>query len=144
MMEQGILIPDEIVIREVEGYIKTHPDKNGMIFKGFPRTLVQAYILDGLLRKIGQRVSCVLNIQVPTLELFKRLSSRGQSEKGQRYDQSTETIVRRIEDHDRYACEIAHYYEKSRGLQVIDGNGTREEVYERMAAQVEEAFRQAR
>ncbi|HPC92802.1 MAG TPA: adenylate kinase [Myxococcota bacterium] len=144
MMEQGILIPDEIVIREVEGYIKTHPDKNGMIFKGFPRTLVQAYILDGLLRKIGQRVSCVLNIQVPTLELFKRLSNRGQSERGQRYDQSTETIVRRIEDHDRYACEIANYYEKSRGLQVIDGNGTREEVYERMAAQVEEAFRQAR
>ena len=53
-------------------------------------------------------------------------------------------IVWCIEDHDRYACEIANYYEKSRGLQVIDGNGTREEVYERMAAQVEEAFRQAR
>lgn len=144
MMEQGALVPDEIVIREIEGYIKTHPGKNGMIFKGFPRTLVQAYILDGLLRKIGQRVSCILNLHVPTLELFRRLSLRGLSETGQQYDQSTDTIVRRIEDHERYACEIIDYYEKARGLHTIDGTGTRDEIYERMAVQVEEAFRQAR
>ncbi len=144
MMEQGALVPDEIVIREIEGYIRTHPGKNGMIFKGFPRTLVQAYILDGLLRKIGQRVSCILNLHVPTLELFRRLSLRGISDHGQQYDQSTDTIVRRIEDHERYACEIINYYEKARGLHTIDGTGTREDVYERMAAQVEEAFRQAR
>jgi len=144
MMEQGALVPDEIVIREIEGYIKTHPGKNGMIFKGFPRTLVQAYILDGLLRKIGQRVSCILNLHVPTLELFRRLSLRGLSETGQQYDQSTDTIVRRIEDHERYACEIIDYYEKARGLHTIDGTGTRDEIYDRMAVQVEEAFRQAR
>jgi adenylate kinase len=144
MMEQGALVPDEIVIREIEGYIKTHPGKNGMIFKGFPRTLVQAYILDGLLRKIGQRVSCILNLHVPTLELFRRLSLRGLSDTGQQYDQSTDTIVRRIEDHERYACEIIDYYEKARGLHTIDGTGTRDEIYERMAVQVEEAFRQAR
>ncbi len=144
MLEKGLLVPDEIVIRVVEGYIRSHPGKNGLIFKGFPRTLVQAYILDGLLRKIGQRVSCILDLRVPTLELFRRLSNRGNSDRALRYDLSTETIVRRIEDHERYAHEIASYYEKSRRLHVIDGVGSREEIHERMAAEVEEAFRQAR
>jgi len=144
LMEKGGLVPDEIVIRAVEGYIRTHPGKNGLIFKGFPRTLVQAYIMDGLLRKIGQRVSCILDLRVPTLELFRRLAHRGQTDRALQYDQTTETIVRRIEDHDRYADQIVGYYEKTRRLQVVDGIGTPEEVYKRMAAQVEEAFRQAR
>jgi adenylate kinase family enzyme len=97
-----------------------------------------------LLRKVGQRISCILNLHVPTLELFRRLSLRGISDHGQQYDQSTDTIVRRIEDHERYACEIVNYYERASGLHTIDGTGAREDVYERMAVQVEEAFRQAR
>lgn len=143
-MEQGALVPDEIVIKVVEGYIRAHPGKNGLIFKGFPRTLVQAYILDGMLRKIGQRVSTILDLRVPTLDLFRRLSARGATEKALQYDRTTETIVQRLEDHERYSSEIEGYYEKTRRLHVIDGSGTREEVYERMASEVEEAFRQAR
>ena len=144
LMERGALVPDDLVIRAVEGYIRSHPGKNGLIFKGFPRTLVQAYILDGLLRKIGQRVSCILDLRVPTLELFRRLSARGSTERALDYDRATETIVHRIEDHERYALEILGYYEKTRRLHIIDGVGTRDEVCERMATQVEEAFRQAR
>jgi adenylate kinase len=144
LMEEGALVPDEIVIRAVEGYIRSHPDKNGLIFKGFPRTLVQAYILDGLMRKIGQRVSCILDLRVPTLELFRRLSARGASERALPYDQATEGIVRRIEAHERHAPDILSYFQKSRRLHVIDGLGTPDEVFERMSARVEEAFRQAR
>ncbi len=144
LMAQGALVPDEIVIRVVEGYIRSHPGKNGLIFKGFPRTLVQAYILDGMLRKIGQRVSTILDLRVPTLELFRRLSFRGSTERALQYDRSTETIVRRLEDHERYASEIDSYYEKTRRLQIVEGTGSREQVYERLAKQVDEAFRQAR
>jgi len=144
LMEEGALVPDEVVIRAVEGYIRSHPEKNGLIFKGFPRTLVQAYILDGLMRKIGQRVSCILDLRVPTLELFRRLSARGATERALPYDQATEGIVRRIEAHERHAPDILAYFQKSRRLHVIDGLGTPDEVYQRMAAQVEEAFRQAR
>jgi adenylate kinase len=143
-MEQGALVPDEVVIRVIEGYIRTHPGKNGMIFKGFPRTMVQAYIMDGMLRKIGQQVSCILDIQVPTLELFRRLSQRGTTERALQYDKNTDTIVRRIEDHERYSSEISDYYGKTRRLHVIDGVGTPEQVYQRMADRVEDAFRQAR
>ena len=144
LMARGALVPDEMVIRAVEGYIRSHPGKNGLIFKGFPRTLVQAYILDGLLRKIGQRVSCILDLKVPTLELFRRLSARGATERALAYDRATDTIVQRLEDHERYAVQILGYYEKTRRLHAVDGSGTREEVLERMTMQVEEAFRQAR
>ena len=143
-MEQGALVPDEIVIPVVEGYIRTHPGKNGLIFKGFPRTLVQAYIMDGMLRKIGQKVSCILDLRVPTLELLRRLSRRGTEEKATRLDETTENIVQRLEEHERYANEIIGYYEKTQRLRVIDGVGTRDQIYQRLAAQVEEAFRQAR
>ncbi len=143
-MKAGDLVPDEIVIRLMEGYIKRHPDKNGFIFKGFPRTLVQAYILDGLLRKIGTRVSCILDIDVPTLELVKRLAQRGTTDRAMAYDRTAETIVHRLEEHQRYAKAILGYYEKTGRLYQIDGLGTRDEIYQRLAGHVESAFRKAR
>lgn len=144
LMEQGALVPDEIGIRLVEGYIQSHPDKNGIIFKGFPRTLVQAYILDGLLRKVGSRVSCILDIRVPPLELVKRLANRGTTDRAMPYDKAADTIVRRLEEHERYAPAIGDYYEKTGHLRVVDGMGTPGEVFERLAIHVEAALRQAR
>ncbi|HOU53165.1 MAG TPA: adenylate kinase [Myxococcota bacterium] len=144
LMEQDALVPDEIVIRAVEGYIRSHPEKNGLIFKGFPRTLVQAYILDGLMRKIGQRVSCILDLRVPTLELFRRLSARGATQRALPYDRATEGIVRRIEAHERHAPDILNYFQRSRRLHVVDGLGTPDEVFQRMTAHLEEVQRHAR
>ena len=82
----------------IEGTLQSHPDKNGILFKGFPRTLVQAYILDGLLRRIGSRVNCILDIRVPTLELIKRLAARAGTPRAMPYDRATDTIVRRLEE----------------------------------------------
>ena len=144
LMESGELVPDEVVIRLVEGYIRTHPGKNGLIFKGFPRTLVQAYILDGLLCKVGSKVSCILDMRVPTLELVKRLGERGATERAMPYDKSTATIVRRLEEHERYARLIDDYYEKTGGLRLIDAAGDRDAIFERLAVEVETAFRQVR
>jgi adenylate kinase len=52
-LEKGELVPDEIVIQLIEREIKKHPNVNGFVFKGFPRTIIQVYILDGLLRKLN-------------------------------------------------------------------------------------------
>ncbi len=144
LMQEGALVPDEIVIRLVEGFLRAHPDKNGIIFKGFPRTLVQAYILDGLLRKIGSSVSCILDIRVPTLELVKRLAFRGSTDRAMPYDKAAETIVHRLEEHERFARQIAGYYEKTGRLHAVDGVGSRDQIFERLAAHVDAAFRQAR
>ena len=144
LMQEGALVPDEIVIRLVEGFLRAHPDKNGIIFKGFPRTLVQAYILDGLLRKIGSSVSCILDIRVPTLELVKRLAFRGGTDRAMPYDKAAETIVHRLEEHERFARQIAGYYEKTGRLHGVDGVGSRDQIFERLASHVDSAFRQAR
>jgi adenylate kinase len=46
-------------------------EKKGYVFKGYPRTLVQAYILDGIMKKKNYAINCVINLQVPQLELGK-------------------------------------------------------------------------
>jgi adenylate kinase len=99
-LEKGEIVPDDIAIPLIEREIKAHQDVNGFIFKGFPRTIVQAYILDGLLRRLNSSVSYAIDIEVPTLELIKRLSSRSKTETARSYDKSTELIVNRLEEHE--------------------------------------------
>ena len=143
-MKAGDLVPDEIVIKLIEKHIRQNPEANGFIFKGFPRTLVQAYILDGLLRKIHSSVSFTLDIQCPTLELIKRLDARGKTERRMSYDMETETIVHRLEQHEKVCLPVVDYYRRQGKVTVIDGEGTPEEVWERIKGPAEKAWRKAR
>jgi len=138
-MENGVLVPDEVVIRLVEDRIRSNAGRNGFIFKGFPRTLVQAYILDGLLRKAGSQINCVLDLRVSTIELVRRLSLRGRH-----YDLATSTIIRRLQAYEQYESALSRYYENSGRLHSIDGLGSTEEVFQRTSDKVDEAFRLAR
>ena len=52
LYESGQLVPDEIVVPLIERKLEDSKNGKGFIFKGFPRTLVQSYILDGLLKKL--------------------------------------------------------------------------------------------
>jgi adenylate kinase len=142
--DKGDLVPDEIVIRLIEKHIQRNPDANGFIFKGFPRTLVQAYILDGLLRKINSSVSFTLDIQCPTLELIKRLDARGRTDRRMKYDMETSTIVHRLEQHEQICLPVAEYYRKQGILTVIQGDGSPEEVWSRIEEPAEAAWRRAR
>ncbi len=144
VFDKGDLVPDEIVIKLIEKNIRRNPEANGFIFKGFPRTLVQAYILDGLLRKINSSVSFTLDIQCPTLELIKRLDARGATERRMSYDMETTTIVHRLELHEKICLPVLGFYQKQGKVTVIDGDGTPEEVWGRIEAPAEEAWRKAR
>ncbi|MFO7736637.1 MAG: adenylate kinase [bacterium] len=143
-MEQGELIEDEVVIKLIEKQIHTHPDANGFIFKGFPRTIVQAYILDGLLLKIQSRVSLILDIEVPHLQLVKRLAKRGETPEAMPYDKSTETIVQRLEEHERKTLPVTEYYKRSKKIYSVDGSGSENEVLQRLTEHVDKAFRDVR
>ena len=144
IFDQGDLVPDEIVIKIIEKHIQKNPEANGFIFKGFPRTLVQAYILDGLLRKINSSVSFTLDIQCPTLDLIKRLDARGKTDRRMSYDMETETIVHRLEQHEQVCLPVVDYYRKQGKMTVINGEGTTEEVWSRIQGPAEEAWRKAR
>ena len=144
LCDGGDLVPDEIVIKLIEKHIRRNPEASGFIFKGFPRTLVQAYILDGLLRKIHSSVSFTLDIQCPTLELIKRLDARGKTDRRMNYDMETGTIVHRLEQHEKICMPVVDYYRKQGKMTVIDGNGLPEEVWSRIEEPAENAWRRAR
>ncbi len=132
-LEKGLHVPDEIVIRLIEKKLQeTAGNSRGYIFKGYPRTHVQAYILDGLLRKTGRSISCVINLQVPFLELIKRLDARSQTSSKMPYDSSASTIVARLEEHQLRTEPVLDYYRMHNQVIDVDGNGSAETVYERL------------
>ena len=89
LYENGQLVPDEIVVQIIEKRISQAKNAKGFIFKGFPRTLVQSYILDGMLRKRGTSISQAFELEVPVLDLINRLDERSKTEHSLAYDTST-------------------------------------------------------
>ncbi|MCC5845056.1 MAG: adenylate kinase [Verrucomicrobia bacterium] len=140
LYENGQLVPDEIVIPLIEKKLETTQNVRGFIFKGFPRTLVQSYILDGLLKKHGCALSKILEIEVPTLQLIERLDRRSHTDSRMPYDSSTEKIVRRLREHEVKTVPVIEKYEQAHGVKKIDGTGSFEEVFERCAAEVRTLF----
>ncbi|MCC5847441.1 MAG: adenylate kinase [Verrucomicrobia bacterium] len=140
LYESGQLVPDEIVIPLIEERLAASKDVRGFIFKGFPRTLVQSYILDGLMKKHGCTISRILEIEVPMLQLLERLDKRSQTEDCMPYDTSTEKIVRRLRDHEVKTVPVIEKYMQRHGVKKIDGTGSFEEVFEKCAAEVRTLF----
>lgn len=142
--DDGKLVPDEIVVQLIEKVIVTTKDVKGYIFKGFPRTLVQSYILDGLLRKHGSRVSQVFEIEVPMLELFARLDARSKTEECMPYDKDTTRIVQRLKEHDSKTVQVIEKYNQLHGVKKVDGNGTIDEVFEIISKEVQSGLKYKR
>lgn len=143
-MDTGSIVPDEIAIRLIEQTINKNYEASGFIFKGFPRTYVQAYILDGLLRKLNSSVSLMIDIEVPTLELLKRLSARSKTPKARKYDMNTEIIIDRLEEYEEKTMPAAAYYEKQQKCAKVNGMGTEKEVFDRLSEKIESVFRNVR
>lgn len=141
MLEVGKLVPDEIVIQLIEKEIKKHMNKNGFIFKGFPRTVLQAYILDGLLQKEGMEVSYAVELSTPTLELIKRLNKRGKSAKARTYDKSTEMIVQRLEEYETKTAKVMDLYKKQNKHVCVNAIGDRNDVFGKVLQVVEAAIK---
>jgi adenylate kinase len=128
-MNKGSHVPDEIVVRLLEKRISEKPKAKGFLFKGFPRTMIQAYILDGLLRKHHTNISTVINFNVPSLELIERLENRGKTKNAMPYDKSIESIVNRLREHDKKTTLVLDYYKKQDRVTDIDGTKSKEETY---------------
>ncbi len=143
-MEKGMNVPDEIAIKLIERKMELSPDAKGFIFKGFPRTLVQAYILDGLLRKSNSSISFMFDLNVPTLEAMKRLIQRGKTPNQRTYDLSTELIIQRLEEYENKTLPLREYYSKNKKVYTIDGNGPKEMVFEKLCECMDKALKEVR
>ncbi len=144
LYESGQLVPDEIVVPLIERRISGSKGVKGFIFKGFPRTLVQSYILDGLLKKHGSSISMVLEIELSTLELIARLDARSRTDRRMPYDSSTAKIVKRLQEHETKTVPVIRKYNELHDVIKIDGMGGFEEVSERISRHVDEGLKRLR
>lgn len=141
MMDKGDLVPDELVIQLIEREIKQHNNVRGFVFKGFPRTVVQAYILDGLLRRLDSTVSYCIELNASTLESIKRLSKRAKTTTARSYDLSTDLIIHRLEEYNEKTIAVNNFYDKQNKFATVDAAGDETVVFDRLSDKVEKAMR---
>ncbi|PID27900.1 MAG: adenylate kinase [Candidatus Cloacimonadota bacterium] len=131
-MEKGINVPDEIVIKVIENKIKMNPKAKGFVFKGFPRTIVQIYILGGLLQKLHSRITSYIELKVSPLESVRRLKARGETDNCRSYDKHTDSILQRLEEYEELTVPVLKYFRKNRNVRELEGKGSKEEIAEKL------------
>jgi len=160
-MEQGELVPDEVVIGLVRERLAENDCRNGFVLDGFPRTVTQADALDSALTR--RAIDAVVNLEVGEEELFRRLTARrvcrscGASydalfqppaEEGvcdicggevyQRSDDREETVRKRLEVYRKQTQPLIEYYGGRSVLRAVPGEGTIESVSDALARAVRE------
>jgi adenylate kinase len=141
---QSLFVPDEIVVQLIEKKLENSKEARGFIIKGFPRTLVQSYILDGLLKKYNSSISMVIEFEVPTLELIQRLDQRSHTNKCKPYDISASKIIQRINLHEKKTLPVIERYDQLHSVTKINGVGSFEEVFQRLSHEVEKGIKHIR
>ena len=158
-MDKGELVPDSVTNAMVADRL-THPDtKNGFLLDGFPRNVVQAEVLAGIVKEAGTPIDAALELTVDPNEIIRRLSGRRvcrncgrtwyvdsdptknpavcdacDGEIYQRDDDKEEVIARRLEVYREQTEPIIDFY-RSRSLLIsISAMGAVEEVTSRAIA----------
>jgi adenylate kinase len=127
-MDNGQLVPDEVVIGMINSKLESNPDAKGFIFDGFPRTTAQAEALDNLLASKGSSIASLISLEVPEEELKRRLIQRGQI--SGRSDDNEEVINKRIVEYKNKTAAVAEYYAAKGVHKPLKGDGTIEETFE--------------
>ena len=155
-IDKGDLVPDEVTAKLVEERL-TNPDtSNGYILDGFPRTVVQAQMLDKITNKLDKPLTNVIALDVPEKVLIDRLSARymckncgatynkisnptkvegtcdrcGGHEFYQREDDKPEVVKNRLRVNEKMNTPLRDYYKKEGILSVVNGNQKPEVVFE--------------
>ena len=75
-MDQGLLVPDELVVDLVVDRVQPDDCTNGYVLDGFPRTIPQAEALDKALAAIGEKMDYAIDVDVPDENIVHRMSGR--------------------------------------------------------------------
>lgn len=152
-MDQGKLVPDEIVIGIIRERLEAKDTKKGAIFDGFPRTVPQAEALDRIMEELGRKIDAVIDIEVSDEEVLRRLTGRRTcrdcgamyhvvfnppkkeglcdvcgGELYQRDDDKEETIKNRLRVYREQTEPLETYYEQKGILRRVKGEASIEEV----------------
>lgn len=153
-MDQGSLVPDNLVIEMVSSELKT---SETTVLDGFPRTLEQGKALSDLAEKRGIETGGVIYLEVPEADLTARLSGRRVckkcghvahtkfspskkegvcdkcgSEMVQRKDDQLDVIEHRLSVYNDQTRPLMSYYEGRGLLKRVDGTGDSQEVFKKI------------
>ena len=127
-MDNGDLVPDDVVIKMVEVKINTETEAKGFIFDGFPRTVNQAIALDKLMKKKDMKISGMVSLEVDEEELKKRILERAKTS-GRVDDQDEEKINNRIRVYNDETLPVAEYYDSQDKLYQVYGVGSIDNIF---------------
>ncbi|AWM74082.1 adenylate kinase [Lactobacillus sp. M0403] len=159
-IDKGDLVPDEVTARLVEERLGQPDIKEGYILDGFPRTIVQAELLEEITKKLNKPLTNVISLEVKEDTLVNRLSARfmckkcgatynkitkmpkvegtcdrcGSHEFYQREDDKPEVVKNRLQVNEKMNTPLKDYYQKNGILSVVDGEQTPEKVFESVDA----------
>lgn len=136
LMDQGVLVPDQVVIGMISNKLDSNKDANGFIFDGFPRTVAQAEALDTLLITKSSSISGMIELVVNTEELEKRLLNRGKAS-GRPDDANPQVIQNRIIEYNSKTAPVANYYKDQNKFTSINGIGSIDEIFESICSVVD-------
>lgn len=157
-MSKGLLVPDELVTSLIEHRLAKADAKNGVIFDGYPRTIPQAEVLDGVLAKLSRHIDGVVSITVPLEELVARAVGRrtcetcghiyhlkynpppspglcgqcGGTNLVQRKDDTEEVVRKRFEEYLAKTEPLLRYFGPKGLVLSVDGVGELDEVTSRI------------
>ncbi len=138
-MDNGILVPDEVVIGMISSALEANPKASGFLFDGFPRTEAQAIALDKLLALHKTEINMVLALEVGEEELTQRLLNRGLT--SGRPDDINELIIReRIIEYNKKTTSVADHYRKQNKVIIIKGEGSVNDIFEALSNAIDERF----
>ncbi len=137
LMDEGQLVPDEVVIGMIRSALANNPDASGFLFDGFPRTRAQSEALDALLAQNGATINVVLALRVSEEELVKRLLNRGLT--SGRSDDSKEDVIRaRIIEYHKKTSAVADYYQQFGKVVMVQGEGSVDEIFGLLCSAINE------
>ncbi|MDI2090669.1 adenylate kinase [Commensalibacter oyaizuii] len=154
LMDNGDLVPDDLIVSMIEKRIQAEDCKNGFILDGFPRSLGQAEALDKMFERQGMKLDAVLSLNVDEEMLADRISGRfscakcgasyhkvfkkpavegvcdscGSTELVSRADDNRDTVLARLETYKKQTAPLLPYYEKKSCLYSINGMKNVEDV----------------
>ncbi len=130
IIKTGGLVSEEIIIKIIENTIKENPDSKGFLFDGFPRTYIQAYILEGLMSKLNTTLKCLISIEVPEEVSVTRLVERGKT--SGRSDDKETVIRKRLKEYQEKTLPVLHFFKEKGIYHKVDGSDSIENVHRKI------------
>ncbi len=138
-MSKGNLVPDKVVIDMVDDKISSSGKITGIIFDGFPRTILQAEALDRLLADKAAPITVLVELVVPEDELRKRLADRAVKE-NRPDDAKAEVIENRISVYKAETAAVASYYKKNNKYASVIGVGEVGDIFKNICVEIDKSL----